>query len=62
MTGIKPKTPRALRNIMNRLTALGASYAISAGADENVINKLQGDNGENVHNLTGEQRRNLSTK
>ncbi len=60
LTGIKPKTPRALRNIMNRLTALGASYAISAGADENVINKLQGDNGENVHNLTEEQRRNLS--
>lgn len=61
MTGIKPKTPRALRNIMNRLTALGASYAISTGANENLINKLQEDNGENVHNLTGEQRRNLST-
>lgn len=46
---------------MNRLTALGASYAISTGANENLINKLQEDNGENVHNLTGEQRRNLST-
>lgn len=61
LTGIKPKTPRALRNTMNRLTALGASYAISTGANENLINKLQEDNGENVHNLTGEQRRNLST-
>lgn len=59
LSGIQPKTPRALNNIMNRLAALGASYALSAGADTKLINTMLGNNGENE--LTEEQRRNLST-